>query len=348
MMRSKPLQRTSVMLALLLLGLAIIPVIGQPSRAQSEQVYLALGDSIPAGLLTSLPSERSYPAILRDLIEAERMSSATPGGVELINLAAPGETVETFLDDGQLEDAIEQIEGLADDALRTVTLSIGGNNMLALWESTSAEREQELERFEILFAEVIDELAGAFEGTEADVVVTTYYDLTGGDADVEGGNAWWLRQFNDVISQTASDAGFQVVDLEEAFQGRVNELTWFPADVHPNNAGHELIARTIWRQLAYDQEPPSVEITRPAAGEARSRVPTIYARVEDAVGIDQVVIQVADESPRRLIYVQDRDAWIGLWDGRDFVGSEAEITVIATDVSGNEASDSVMITLPSR
>jgi lysophospholipase L1-like esterase len=319
-----------------------------PTSAQSEQVYLALGDSIPAGLLASLPAERGYPALLQDLMETERLASEAPGNVNLVNLSEPGETVRSFAQDGQYDDAIDVIEETPEGNIQTVTLTLGGNNILALWEASPAERQAELDRFQSDFEVVIEALADALEDHGADVVVTTYYDLTEGDPDVEGSNAWWLRQFNETITETATEAGFDVVDLEALFQGRIGELTWFPADVHPNNAGHKLIARAIWQQLDYDQDPPEVEITRPEPGETRNRVPTIHASVSDAVGVDSVVLRVNEDVERELLYIPRLDRWVGLWDARAYPGTEAELTVIAQDVSGNESTDSVVITLPAR
>jgi lysophospholipase L1-like esterase len=332
----------------LLAAISLLPLKQQQGNAQTELVYLALGDSIPAGLLASLPAERGYPALLRDLMESERLASESPAGVDLIDLAEPGETIESFRDEGQLSDALSEIEAASNGQLQTVTLTIGGNNILSLWEATVDERASELETFRTAYAEVISELASVLDGQDVDVVVTTYYDLTDGDPEVEGSNAWWLRQFNEVIAETAQEAGFIVVDLESSFRGRISELTWFPADIHPNNAGHRAIAQTIWQELAYDSAPPEVEITRPDNSDVRNRVPTIHATVTDNIELDSVVLQVDGETVDELIYVSGRESWIGLWDARNFPGTEAEITVLATDVSGNEASDSVTVTLPFR
>lgn len=318
--------------------------VAEPSRAQGEQVYLALGDSIPAGLSSSLPAERSYPAILRELMLAERVTSDAPSAVELVNLAEPGETTESFLQEGQLDAALERIQGT--DELRTVTLTLGGNDILALQDASDGDREAALDQFSESYGQVIDELAGALEGMDVDVVVTAYYDLTDGDPSIEGSDAWWLARFNDVIRETAGDAGFAVVDLAELFDGRISELTWHPADVHPNNQGHQVIGRAIWQQLDYDDDAPSVEITRPEPGEARSRTPTIHATGDDVVGTENVDVYVDDEHVAELLYVSDRDAWVGIWNAREYESDEAEITVIATDLAGNEGSDTVDITLP--
>jgi lysophospholipase L1-like esterase len=345
---NRPRLSRIVIAAILSLAFIAQPIAGtQSGRAQADQVYLALGDSIPEGLLASLPDDRGYPGLLRDLMETERLSSDAPGNVELRNLAERGETIQTFRDDGQLDEALEIINSTPTGSLRTVTLTLGGNNILSLWESTPEEREAELQQFRAELPGVVKQLESALADHDADVVLTTYYDLTAGDPDVEGSNAWWIRQFNTVIEETADEAGFSTVDLEELFRGRIGSLTWFPADVHPNNAGHRLIARAIWQELQYDQRAPDVEITRPDSGESRNRVPTVHATVEDSVGADSVVLIVDGDVIRELLYVPDLDAWVGLWDARRFEGNEAELTVTATDVSGNESSDSVIIRLPS-
>ena len=348
MLRTRALR---TMLIAILVAAVAAPAIGSSNTAaQDEQVYLALGDSIAAGLSTSLPRNRGYPAIIQDLMQAERAGEGAPGAVQLINLAKPGETTESFIEDGQLDEALERIAAIENDSreLRTVTLTIGGNDILDLWNTAADQRDDGFAAFEQSFAEIIDELSDALNGIDADVVVTTYYDLTEGDADVAGSDSWWLAAANDVIRETATDAGFDVVDLDELFRGEITSLTWFPADVHPNNAGHQVIARAIWQELAYDEQPPAVEITRPDSSQVTSRVPTIHAEVSDNVEVERVELHVDGELVDELIYVTRLDAWAGLWDGRDHPGTGVEIEVVATDLSGNEARDSVSIDLPSR
>jgi lysophospholipase L1-like esterase len=334
----------------LIATLAGASITSNPARAQSEQVYLALGDSIAAGLLSSLPDKRGYPAVLADLIETERLASDIPGAVVLINLAEPGETVQSFIDDGQLSAAIDQIDAIGenDQELRTVTLTLGGNDMLALWEMAGPEREADLERFTDAYRHVVEVLSEALDGRDTDVVVTTYYDLTEGDPDVSGSDSWWLARFNEVISDVATGAGFEVVDLDSVFRGQISSLTWFPADVHPNNAGHRAIAQAVWQVLEYDQAAPEISIERPEEGETRSRVPTIHAAVSDDVGVERVELHVDGERVDDLIYVPRLGVYVGLWDARAHPSSQAEITVVATDLAGNESSDAVSITLPTR
>jgi lysophospholipase L1-like esterase len=339
--------RTAIV-CLMVISLVLAKPGSQHGLAQSEQVYLALGDSIPAGLLASLPKERGYPAVLQSLMQNHRAAGEASGPIDLINLAEPGETVESFITDGQMDEAIEQIDSIEAGNLRTVSLTLGGNNILSLWESTATERQSELDSFDSAFSDVVAELADSLSDHNADVVVTTYYDLTDGDPEIEGSNSWWLQQFNEVIEEHALEAGFQVVDIEALFRGNIDTFTWFPADIHPNNAGHVAIAQAIWQELAYDQEPPDVEITRPDSETVSSRVPTIHARISDDVGLDSVVLRVDDEDVRELIFIPALDRWVGIWDARGVPVSEATVSVVATDLAGNESSDSVTIRLPSR
>ncbi|MEX2425491.1 MAG: GDSL-type esterase/lipase family protein [Thermomicrobiaceae bacterium] len=328
-----------------------LALIGQPTfqpagNAQSTQTYLALGDSVAAGLLASLPSERGYPALLHQFMETAQLGSDSPTSVELRSLAERGETVQSFRDGGQLDDALDVIGDTRSGDVRTITLTLGGNTILSLWESSADERQSELQQFQSDYEEVIAQLQSALEGRDTDVVVTTYYDLTEGDQDVEGSNAWWLREFNSVIRDAASEAGFTVVDLAQIFDGRTDMLTWFPADIHPNNAGHQVIAQAIWQELGYDEDAPEIEITRPESGDARNRTPTVHATVDDEVGVERVVLEVDGEEIRELLFIPDRGDWVGVWDARDTNATEAELTVTATDISGNESSDTVTISLP--
>jgi lysophospholipase L1-like esterase len=95
--------------------------------AQESITYIAMGDSVAFGVGSSLPEKRGYPALVRGLLVG-----FTSSDVSLSNLAIPGETAETFLQDGQLESFIENVVALLEQR-RTVdyiTISLGGNEML--------------------------------------------------------------------------------------------------------------------------------------------------------------------------------------------------------------------------
>jgi lysophospholipase L1-like esterase len=343
----RPLARLCVVLFAVALPLALTAPASHRIEAQQHATVLALGDSVPAGLSASLPRTRGFPALLQNLIQAEALTSDDPSAIQLVNLAEPGETVRSFVDDGQLDEALDWIERARDGEvdLRVVTLMLGGNDLLDLWDQPAVDRGARLDAFAADFSEAVDPLADELDGLDVDVVVMTYYDLTGGDETLEGSDAWWLVQFNDVIRQEAEDAGWQVVDLEPVFRDRILDLTWHPADVHPNNAGHREIARAIWSQIGYDDAPPELSIDRPAAGDVVSRTPTIRASVTDNVGVETVLVIVDGDVIEELIFVRAEAVYVGVVDLRDRPEMTVPIEIVARDLAGNESRESVVLTL---
>lgn len=344
--------RSSLLVALLL-ATALAPLVAgtaprvaaQPSLP--EQVYLALGDSIAAGLVTTLPRVRGYPWLVRDLMEKHFAGEGAPA-VTLINRAVPGETTTSFLTGDQLRQARADIEeARARGAqVRAVTLTLGGNDILRLAGSDEATRRAALDQFRATFPAALAAIREALGETQADIVVTTYYDLTEGDPAQQGSDAWWVAQFNEVIRQSASAEGARVADIEPAFRGHVREWTWFPSDVHANNAGHAEIARLVWQALGYDQEPPTVTIERPAPGLLGRRTPTVRVHADDAVGVTRVELLVDGAYVQDLRYIPAQNAYLGVWDARGWSGISAMLTVRATDLAGNQTSTDVEVALP--
>ena len=218
---------TIVLLAGMLAIPALYPV---PNAGASTPVaYIALGDSIAFGTGSSLPDRRGYPALLADLY-----STYSGDAVTVHNLAIPGETAATFLSGDQvnaLASVRQQLEGQG-VPIQLVTISLGGNEMLNQRYSDAAEREQALEDFQesldAAVARVREEV-----GSGPTLVLTTYYDLSEGDPQVEHSDAWWTARFNQVIDEVAARFDGQVADIEPVFRGRVTELTLHPYDVHP-------------------------------------------------------------------------------------------------------------------
>src|SRR5687768_10751202 len=72
--------------------------VSRPSLAQSPGIYIALGDSIAAGIGSSLPRERGNAAIVADWL-----AKLTGETVPFENLAVPGETAASFIESGQFQ-----------------------------------------------------------------------------------------------------------------------------------------------------------------------------------------------------------------------------------------------------
>jgi lysophospholipase L1-like esterase len=331
--------------------LAGLPIAGlPPASAAPEQVYLALGDSIAAGLLTSLPSVRGFPWLVRNLVQKSNTAAGQPATVTLDDLAVPGETTASFLNGGQLPRAREAIASAtaSGSVLRVVTLTLGGNDLLNLSGASQAAKQAGLAQFKTNYPEALGAIKAALGSQKPDIVVTTYYDLSEGDPTQQGADAWWVDQFDQVIRQTAAADGAKVADLETAFRGHIAQWTWYPADVHPNNAGHREIAKLVWQALGYDHQPPAVTIERPSAGTQDRRILTVRVKATDDIGVTGVQLLADGKVAGDLLYVPSQGAYLGVWNGSSAPSTSATLTVQASDLAGHQTTASVTVTLPAQ
>ena len=316
--------------------------------AASQHEYIALGDSIAAGQVTSLPRERGYAALVSNLLQKFDASGPSPAGLKSVNLAVAGETDESFLANGQLanfQNEVSQVKSEGAD-LQLVTITLGGNDILQLQNQGNADRQAGLERFRSSYPAAITAVKQALGDLKPTVVVTTYYDLTAGDPQVQNSDAWWVAQFNDVIKNTAQQNGLKVADVETAFRGHIKDYTWYPLDVHANNEGHAEIAKLVWQAAGFDQSPPDVTIVKPAAGQLSRKIPTISAKVTDNVGVTGVDLWVNGQQVSSLIYEPDLDQYVGIWDGSQSSGGQITLSVKASDLAGHVTSADVTVALP--
>lgn len=316
--------------------------------AVTQDEYIALGDSIAAGQVTSLPRDRGYVALVSGLLEKLDASAAQPTPLKTVNLAVPGETDESFVSKGQLSNFQNEISSVESRGanLQLITLTLGGNDILQLQNKGNADRQAGLDRFKTSFPAVISDIQQSLGNLKPTIVVTTYYDLSGGDPQVQNTDAWWVAQFNDVIRNTAQQRGLKIADLEPAFRGHIQELTWYPLDVHPNNAGHAEIAKLVWQASGLDKSAPVVTITKPSSGELSRSIPTVSVKAADNVGVQDVQLWVGGKQISTLIYEPSLDQYVGLWDGSNASGN-VTLSIHASDLAGHTTTATVTITLPS-
>ncbi len=342
-------RRTVALLPIVaLVSVSVAALTASTSVASSQHEYIALGDSIAAGQVTSLPRSRGYPALVSTQLEKLDASSPDPTAVKSVNLAVSGETDESFVSNGQLknfQDEIASIKARGAD-LQLVTLTLGGNDILQLQNKSDADRESGLQRFRSSFPTVISDVEQALGDLRPTVVVTTYYDLTSGDPLVEKSDAWWVAQFNDVIRTTAKQHGMNVADLEQPFHGHIQDWTWYPLDIHPNNDGHAEIAKIVWQAAGLDQTAPTVTITKPVAGPLSRRIVTVSATASDNVGIIDVQLWADGKQVSSLIFEPKLNQYVGLWDGSQAATAEVTLSVHATDLAGHVTQVDVAVSLP--
>jgi lysophospholipase L1-like esterase len=209
-------------------------------------IYLALGDSLAWGASLDDRAVQSYPALLHEAFAAN-------GRIELANLAFPGETSGSFVG-GQLSRALELIEAARREGLLVspITLDIGGNDLRSVERAEPSVRAAAVAAAREHIARSLDELRSA-AGPDADIAVMTYYNPYGGDAGVEGSDAYWVEQLNQAIRAEATRRGVAVADVYPSFAGGrfyTHTFVLF-GDIHANAQGHRVIAEVFLDALGY-------------------------------------------------------------------------------------------------
>jgi len=304
---------------------------------------LAVGDSLAAGVGSTLPRERSAAVLL-----CEWASTYLGEKSELVSLAVPGERTESFLSGGQAERLRQTVARLRAEgrAIRFVLISLGGNDVLQLQTADEVEREEQLAAFEANYAEAMRVIRSAVG--DVPLLALTLYDPTEGDASAPRSDSWWIAQFDRAIRANAESVGALVVDLDKEFRGRTDEWTWWPVDIHPTNAGYAAIARAAWRALAWDRQAPQVVIERPETGShVKRRFLTVRARISDLGGIERVGLWVDGQEIGTLDPLPEADEWITLWETPwPLPGPSLRLEVRAVDRAGNEGRAAVELVRP--
>lgn len=259
---------------LLLVGVGVSSV-GATDRVADETLltsssvgpgdaYLALGDSVAAGIGATRPDEGGYSAVVAGYLD--RLTAAP---VRRLNLAVPGETTASLLDGDQLAWALRLLDAANRNGVRIspITVTIGANDLLRAG-SDPRERAMALETVAENLATLLARLEAASRDATgeptADLVVTGYYDPTATPVDIDGSDGWWLAALDRALAEEATRAGARWVDVAAAFRGREEELTRYPADIHPTDAGHQAIADAVWRALGYEADRVGVPWGTPA------------------------------------------------------------------------------------
>jgi lysophospholipase L1-like esterase len=272
--------------SLVLLGGAAAPAAAAPEGPDrfGDPVYLALGDSVPAGVGLR-PGEADHTTLLAGLLEQgynPAADKATPGaavGFEAVDLSVPGATTATLLRD-RLPAALQLIaerDANRDpfDDVEVVTVTIAGNDLFGpavqACIATSnpagcqATIEQALAGIEQRLGAILGALTAA-AGRDTEVVVTTYYNPIGScfldvlnpaadviaDVALEGGALPGVlvleAGLDDVIRDVAAGAGAQVAELSGALDA--SQYVGGSDCLHPNASGQAEIADVLYATLA--------------------------------------------------------------------------------------------------
>jgi lysophospholipase L1-like esterase len=286
---------------LLALLLSVIAV-GNATASQESALYLALGDSLAAGVGASEPAQAGYVGLVFGALQEEPTSPYGGYELSLLNLGDPGETTTSMLaSGGQMDDALSQIEGRREDGIAgnevaVITVDIGANDFIPLVlgdspclpnplaEACTQAATSALTTFRSNFADIMRRLRAA-AGPEVEVVALGLYNPlsgTGGPFDSVGDAA--VELFNSTVAAAATDRDIRATfaDVFVLFDGRGPELTHIaetPQDVHPNDAGHYLMARAVVGALGL----PADAVASPPSGAPALRTPTPSTRPPDVL-----------------------------------------------------------------
>ena len=255
------------------------PSTGPPSPPATpadidDGVYIAIGDSVTFGIGVQQPRREGFPAILGDLL-----ATGNPPISETRVFAVPGQTATGFLD-ARLDDVLVAIDELG-DRVELVTIGLGANELLRIRREPACVADPTGAACASAVMDATTEAAVALDtvvasvqqaldasGSDARILLLAYYNpdiepiaaatVVGADGVVACDPSDATPGLNDRIACVADARGVELVDLYAAFLGREDELTRFGVgDVHPNQAGHAVIAETI--AAAFGVAPPAEE-----------------------------------------------------------------------------------------
>ncbi|MCI3922389.1 GDSL-type esterase/lipase family protein [Paenibacillus sp. TRM 82003] len=208
----------------------------------ASYVYTAVGDSLTFG--TGAPKDKGFSQLVRD------EAGALLASVDYRNHGVVGATTEETLERVRTDARLRS--DLADANLVTVTS--GGNDLIQAamrmyLEGVARSMKPPMKRFAIRYRELIDELVKVNRTLERDarLIVTDCYNPFPQVRDA----VLWIQFVNRCIHRTAAayPGKVYVARAYEAFLGK--EETLFDEDgVHPNEAGHAILAASVQAALA--------------------------------------------------------------------------------------------------
>jgi lysophospholipase L1-like esterase len=235
---------------------------------QGDQLlYLALGDSLSEGIGAEDEKRDAWVPLV---------ATGLGSSYELLNLGVAGDDSEELIEDGPLDHGLQEIAARANDGVpgnevAVITLEIGGNDLLDLYDSLvltgdcptvieSLQRQEcidglqgALDAFRPNLAHTIEALQSAAPGVPI-FLMTLYNPFSGGARTLDEIGALALEGqagtpfaegLNDGIrAEAAAHPSVVLVEWYSLFLQKQSE--YISQDlIHPNNVGHQVMADAV-------------------------------------------------------------------------------------------------------
>jgi lysophospholipase L1-like esterase len=244
-----------------------VQVIPSEEGRINTKLYLALGDSLSAGVGATVYTEQGFVPLIHEALGPE---------YALLNLGIAGHTSTELIREGPLDRAVAEIrqrnhDDDGDNDVELVTLEIGGNDLLDIYfdyvlttgrcpnveaglqnQECVDQLRQALDRYEPNLDLILDGLHEA--DPELNVVLMTLYNpWSGGDPALDElaelaleGDAKtpFPEGLQDIIRRQAEANGVPLVEIYPLFAGKA--LEYIATDkIHPNDAGYRVMADAV-------------------------------------------------------------------------------------------------------
>ncbi|WP_202080044.1 GDSL-type esterase/lipase family protein [Caldalkalibacillus salinus] len=211
----------------------------------SDLFYIALGDSLTAGIGSSVEDYLRLNAFVPQLVEQLRSEQ----GVYVENHGIPGIT------SGQLLTYLQEGPGMTQklNQANLITITIGGNDLLSALNTEDIDEnhlQTRLQQYRKNLSTIIEHIV-LFNDTAAIYVMDLYLPFPEEHALHETGTEV-IPTFNAIV-QDVVEAYTNVhrVSVYDTFYGHAQDYTHInEQDVHPNDEGYRLIADAFYETIS--------------------------------------------------------------------------------------------------
>jgi lysophospholipase L1-like esterase len=248
-----------------------LKVVPSEENRINTSLYIALGDSLSAGVGASVYEQKGFVPLVHDALGPT---------FALLNLGIAGDTSTQMIREGTLDRAIFEIgqrnhDDDSENDVELVTLEIGGNDLLDIFfdyvlttgrcpnvevglqrQECVDQLRQALDRYEPNLDLILDRLREADPQLEI-FLMTLYNPWSGGDAaysglaelSLEGDPATPFPEgLQDIIRRQAEVNGVHLVEIYTLFDGKANE--YIASDgIHPDDTGYRVMADAVLAEM---------------------------------------------------------------------------------------------------